>query len=185
MFKPSKNPKVEELTKSIRSRSYNLSCLQPIILEELNKKGQTKKLCAWCAEGEFYNGNQKYCSNECSDSAMAWAYPQKENALRFLLIRQEWKCAGCQFDYLPIMKTILQREKKDYPSTPDIDPGKLPWYYFKRLKGRCPDDRRIEIDHVIAIRHGGDSLGISNHRALCYTCHKAKTKIDNSVKRNK
>lgn len=187
MFKPSGNPKVIELTKSIKERSYNLSCLHPIKLEELNIKGKPKRLCAWCAVGELLHGNQKYCSNLCSDSAMAWSYPQKENSLKFLLIKQEWKCADCQFDYSPIMKTILRREKERYPTSPgeDRDLNTLEWYYFKRLKGKCIKERAPEIDHILAICNGGESLGISNHQVLCYTCHKNKTKKDLSGKKKK
>src|SRR5665213_757215 len=112
MFKPSGNPKVIELTKSIKERHTCLDRLRPIQLEELNIKGKPKRLCAWCATEEIFKGNQKYCSNDCSSSAMAWANPQKEDALRFLLVKQEWKCAHCQYDYKPTIEEIVDRDRK-------------------------------------------------------------------------
>lgn len=186
MFKPSGNPKVEELTKSVRKRSYNLSCLRAIKLPELNSKGKPKRLCAWCVTVELTHGNQKYCTTECSNSAMAWAYPQKEDALRYLLIRQELKCLICKYDYAPILDAIVDRDARRYPGDKVLftkDHAKLPWHYFKRLKERTPKEHRPEIDHIIPIYKGGESLGIDNTNCLCYSCHKAKTSKDLSGKR--
>ena len=177
------NPKVLELTKSVRERSYNLSCIQPIKLEELDLKGKNKRLCAWCAITEVFHGNRKYCSTNCSNSAMAWAYPQKEDSLRFLLIRQDWKCADCQFDYRLVMNEIVEREYKRCPETPRVPLEDLAWYYFKRLKRKTEYGRKPEIDHIIPIYKNGESLGIDNHQILCYSCHKDKTKKDLSGKR--
>jgi 5-methylcytosine-specific restriction endonuclease McrA len=61
----------------------------------------------------------------------------------------------------------------------------LPWHYFKRLKNTVPKDKKIEIDHILAISKGGESLGQENHRILCIVCHKIKTKSDLSGKRPK
>ena len=176
MYKPSANPIVEELCKSYRERSYNLSCLKAIKTPEGTRK------CAWCVEGVLTHGNQKYCTQDCSNSAMAWAYPQKEDALRYLLLRQDWKCFLCKFDYKPHLDAIIARDRimlgKDF-----WDPSKLPWYYFKRLKGRLPKQNRPEVDHIVPIYKGGQSLGLGNHQILCFTCHKSKTGKDLSGKR--
>jgi len=140
-------------------------------------------MCAWCAQKELFHGNQKYCCNQCSKSAMAWAYPQKEDALGFLLERQNWKCAGCQYDYKPVLQAVIDRDVhfthgKGYASF-----GDLPWHYFKRLKNRVPKEYRPEVDHIIPIYKGGASLGLDNHQAICYSCHKTKTAQDLSGKR--
>jgi hypothetical protein len=182
MYKrPPGNPKVEELNKSHKERSYNLSNLQPIkvtlpgpdpITPHLGQK--VTRLCAWCGNGTLKRGNQKYCHKDCSQSAMAWAYPQKEDALGFLLVAQEWKCKGCAYDYLPHMQSLLARERS-YNQAPL---NELPWWYFKRLKDRVPKERRPEVDHIVPIFKGGQSLGLDNHQAICYTCHKSKTSKD-------
>jgi len=173
MFKPSKNPIVEELTKNHKERRINLSHLRAVRVELPDQR--SVRFCSWCTEVRLNHGNQKYCSDNCSQSAMAWANPQKEDALRFLLERQEWKCAICLYDYAPFLTSLANGIKFEH----------LPWYYFKRLKARVPLDKKPEVDHILAIRHGGQSLGLSNHRAICTTCHKTKTKTDNSVPRNK
>lgn len=181
MWKPAKNPKVEELTKSHRERSITLDCLKAIKISL--PTGKAERWCAWCTEGQLHHGSQKYCSEECSNSAMAWAYPQKENALGFLLERQEWKCVGCQFDYKPLIDAMLARERQRYGNTFAID--KMPWYYFKRLKEIISADRKPEVDHIIPVYKGGITLGLANHQVLCFTCHKAKSKVDNSGPRKK
>jgi HNH endonuclease len=185
VFKKSGNPQVLELIKSTESRSRSLACLEPIKLEELNEKGKQKRLCAWCAEKEIFHHNQKYCSSDCSTSAMACFYPQKEDSLRFLLVAQDWKCAHCQYSYRPAIQEIMDREYEKYPGTPKTPFEDLPWWYLKRLKSKVPADKKPEVDHIKAISKGGDSIGLENHQILCFTCHKAKTKIDLSGKRIK
>jgi hypothetical protein len=186
-FKKSGNPKVLDITKSCKERSTCLDRIRPIVLEELNVRGKPKRLCAWCAEVEILNGNQKYCTNDCSNSAEAWAYPQKEQGLKFLLIRQEWKCAHCQYDYRPVMDDMIEKEAVRYPAMREykVSIDKLPWYYFKRFKHRVEKEHKPEVDHIVPISKGGDSLGLDNHNVLCYTCHKTKTKVDLSGKRPK
>lgn len=44
---------------------------------------------------------------------------------------------------------------------------------------------RLEVDHILAISKGGQSVGLDNHQAICYSCHKEKTKKDLSGKRRK
>ena len=46
---------------------------------------------------------------------------------------------------------------------------------FMRL---CPSDSRPEVDHIVGIAIGGQSIGLENVQVLCRQCHKAKTKID-------
>jgi 5-methylcytosine-specific restriction endonuclease McrA len=107
---------------------------------------------------------------------MAWAYPQKENALKFLLIRQEWKCASCAHDYSPTLTQIMQKMNIRGEVVKTF--ADLPWYCFKWLKSREVRARRPEVDHIIPIYKGGQSLGLDNHQAICYTCHKEKTSKD-------
>lgn len=180
MFRPSKNPKVEELTKSHRERSINLGNLKPIRIEIPNQK--PKRYCCWCTEGQLHHGAQRYCSDSCRESATAWAYPQKEDALKFLLVRQDWKCLICKFDYLPIIQNILARDCYWVLGT-SLDT--LPWYYLKRLKEHISQERKPEVDHIVPVYKGGNTLGLDNHQAICAQCHKAKSKVDNSGPRKK
>lgn len=184
MYKKSGNPVVEELTKSVRNRSYNLSCLRAIKTDQLNEKGRPVRLCAWCSLNKLVHGNQKYCSQECANSSMAWAYPQKEDALRYLLIRQNFLCAHCSYDYKPFLEEMIERDRIRRPHTKiEDDIERLPWHYFKRLKARIPEGHGPEVDHVLAISKGGTSLGLENHQILCKLCHRKKTSVDLSGKR--
>jgi hypothetical protein len=177
MFKKSPNPKVEELNKSWTKRSYNLGGLRAITRDLL-------RYCAWCGEGRLHHGNQKYCTSECGDMAMAWSYPQKEQGLYYLLQRQDFKCALCQYDYVPLLDMIVEAwnsrggffEPWDYRN-------KFSWHHVKNLKHKTPKERRLEVDHIIPIYKGGQSLGLDNHQAICYSCHKTKTSTDLKGKR--
>lgn len=182
MFKPAGNPKVAEITKSHKERSIHLGELKVIKIELSDHK--VERRCCWCAEGILRHGSQRYCTEDCSQFAMAWAYPQKEQGLGYLLQRQEWKCLLCQFDYRPILQAMVDKENSRYKGNA-YDLNNLPWYMFKRLKERVAKERKPEVDHIIPISKGGTSLGLDNHQAICYTCHKSKTKIDNSGKRIK
>lgn len=176
MFKKSANPQVEELTKSHRERSYNLTNLKVVTVEGLRR-------CAWCTEGKLNHGNQKYCTTECSRSAMAWAYPQKEENLAALLIKQDYKCNECKFDYVPYMDQIAQADGRAHSTAINDWRTEYIWYYYKRLKHNVPKEHRPEVDHIVPIYKGGASLGIDNHQCICYSCHKTKTGKDLSGKR--
>ena len=174
MFKRSGNPRIEELTKSYRDRSYNLSDL-------VVEKTENGRFCVWCNEVRLTHGNKKYCCKSCSINAMAWAYPQKEEGLGLLLMRQNWKCNICCYDYVPFVESILAVYRLH--DKPTDFRTQFSWSLIKRLKSQIETAFRPEVDHIIPIYKGGESIGLSNHQAICYTCHKAKTSKDLSGKR--
>lgn len=178
MLKTPKNPKIEELTKSCTERSYHLGDIRPI---SVTVDSKLTRYCGWCAEVKLKHGNQKWCSQECIDSAMAWAYPQKEHGLNVLLVRQGWKCNICNYDWMPYVHKVVQR----LPPYDKRDLGQFNWIIVKRLKNAVPKDRKPEVDHVTPIYKGGQSLGLENHQAICYLCHKTKTSSDLSGPRKK
>lgn len=172
MYKKAKNPAIEELTKSYRDRQYSLGSLKVV-------KTPEGRFCVWCAEGKLNHGNQRYCSDSCRLNATAWAYPQKEESLGILLIRQGYLCASCGYDYKPIAAKINE-QLASYDKIPDFLTT-FTWVSIKRLKNHLhiyDKPHRLEVDHIIPIYKGGPSLGIDNVRAICYTCHKHKTSQD-------
>lgn len=178
MFKTTKNPKIEEMTKSHTDRALQLSCYPVIALPD------GRRMCLWCDEKELPKRNMKYCSAECSEAIYAWAQPQKENGLHVLMVRQEWKCNACQFDYTEILNRVLGYFNKKNYLVPNF--GKDSSRHFMKIfKNNCPKERAPEVDHIIPIYKGGTSLGFSNHQGICFTCHKTKTKMDLSGKRIK
>jgi hypothetical protein len=183
MYKPSKNPKIEELTKSCKDRSICLDTLKVIPSLE------GKRFCVWCTEKQLHHGNQKYCSQECSKSAMAWAYPQKEEGLFFLLHRQDWKCNTCDYSWKSLANDIhnsLYLSYKTWGKHPHEFGSKFDWGLITRLKSKCYNtNRRPEVDHITPIYKGGQSIGLENHQAICTLCHRTKTGKDLSGKRDK
>ena len=178
MYKPSKNPVVEELTKSYKERSYRIGDLPWIFVD-----GQ--KRCYWCGDSlKSRHHAARYCKDpNCSLSAFAWANPQKENGLFFLLVKQDWKCAICQYDY----KKFAQEKiiNRFYGTHSKNDFVVFNYYLMVRLRSMTEQRYKPEVDHIIPISKGGAALGLENHQVICYADHKAKSKVDNSGPRNK
>jgi hypothetical protein len=181
-MKKCENPTIAEITTTYKKRTYNLSDLQL-------PQGVYKK-CVWCL-GSLPASRRRWCSDECTDSAMAWATPQKEHGLGHLLLRQNFKCNVCAFDWGEVVENIYAT----YVKTPygwvearDTWRFKFSYWLTRRLKATMAakdKDHRLEVDHVLAISKGGQSLGLDNHQAICHLCHKTKTKVDNSGPRKK
>lgn len=179
MWKPTKNPKILELTKSFKDRALQLSrSMKPDVVDG-------KRMCCWCGEVDLgKNANKKYCSKECSEAIFTWAQPQKGNGLHALLVRQDWKCNICQHDWKPDLENLLEDCKLRKWAVPNFG-GETSEFFMKRFKNRVRAAQSPEVDHIVPISKGGESLGLGNHQAICYTCHKTKTKVDNSGPRKK
>lgn len=180
-MKKCENPLIPEITKTYKKRIFNLSSIK--LPEGLRKK------CVWCL-GELKGQQRRWCSNECVEAAQAWGNPQKEQGLGILLIRQEFKCNVCAFDWGAVVEEMYRKPKIPYGMAEVKDKWRTAFSYW--LVGRLKDNmhindpaHRIEVDHIMAISKGGQSLGLENHQAICYTCHKIKTKSDLSGKRKK
>lgn len=180
MFKPCLNPKIAELSKSEKGRRMNLSDLEGITVDG-------RKHCIWCLEP--LKGRQyRWCSSDCSNSAFAWANPQQEHGLMILLVRQDWKCNICALSWKGAAMEIhmhMYRKYEMFSSGAPVFGEKFDHRLVKRLKLRCSKDQKPEVDHIQPIYKGGQSLGFDNHQAICYSCHKKKTRIDLSGKRKK
>lgn len=155
-MKPSKNPWVLNKTKTTFDREVPLSEI-PYVIREDGSRG-----CIWCGDDlKTKHHAQRYCRDkDCPKSAYIWGYPQREESLVFLLNRQDAKCLLCNHDYKQYVEGPFTLES------------------FRRVKFNINLFNRPEVDHIIPISKGGQSLGTENHQAICYTCHKNKTKED-------
>jgi hypothetical protein len=172
MWKETKNPKIEEITRSFKGRALQLSRYS------VKPDENGKRFCFWCGEVELFGSKlRKYCGSECSEAAFAWAQPQRENGLHALLVRQNWKCNVCQFDYGPTIERINAYHRARNILIPNFG-GQSSFHYMRRFRKACARTERPEVDHVIAIVLGGASIGLGNHQVLCSYCHKKKTKKD-------
>lgn len=180
-MKKSENPNIEELTKTFKERAFNLSDIK--LPEGLIKK------CVWCL-GPLKGQQRRWCGEVCLNSAMAWAYPQKEYGLGILLIRQSFKCNICAFDWGAAVEELYKRPRVPYGAADAKDNWRTVFSYWivSHLKDYMhvhDQPHRIEVDHIVPIYKGGQALGLENHQAICFSCHKSKTKVDLSGKRNK
>lgn len=178
-MKKCENPLIEEITKTWKKRIYNLS--------DIKLPKEIIKACVWCL-GPLKGAQRRWCGEECVESAQAWGNPQREQGLSILLIRQEFKCKMCQFDYGAIVEEMFKSPKIPYgfSQLKDNWRTKSSYWIAHRLKDHMHMNdlpHRLEVDHIVAISKGGTSLGLDNHQAICYTCHKTKTKQDLSGKR--
>lgn len=180
-MKKCENPLIPEITKTHTGRHYNLSDLK--LPEGLRKQ------CVWCLE-RLKGAQRRWCGEECVNAATAWANPQKEYGLGMLLIRQEFKCKACDFDYGKVVEAMYELPRCPYGMLEAKETWRTVFsvYVVARLKDHLNVNdlpHRVEVDHIMPIYKGGRSLDIDNLQAICYTCHKAKTKVDLSGKRKK
>lgn len=177
-----KNPQIAEITTTYKKRVFNLS---DIVLPQ----GVYRK-CVWCL-GPLKGAQRRWCGDDCLNEAMAWGNPQKEYGLGVLLIRQNFKCNICSYDWGAIVEGIYAGEAKrpyGWVEAKDTWRFKFNFWLAKKLKyvmAKTDKDRRLEVDHILAISKGGQSVGLGNHQAICHLCHKEKTKVDNSGPRKK
>jgi hypothetical protein len=117
---------------------------------------------------------------------MAWANPQKFEGLFCLMLKQDWKCAGCAYDYREFAREkFLKRSERWHKTLSENDFIKYNYTMMAFIKSMDDNKLKPEVDHIIPISKGGTALGLDNHQVLCFTCHKKKTKIDNSGPRTK
>lgn len=181
MHKKANNPTIEERTKAETKRRVNLSSIK---LPE----GITK-VCVWCM-CELTGAQRRWCGTDCFIAADVWANPQQNENVSILLIAQDFKCKTCEFDYSPLVEDLYKLPKTPYGMKEAKDTWKTKpnTRVAKKLKAVCHErypDKRIEVDHILPISKGGLSLDPKNLQILCFTCHKAKSKIDNSGPRKK
>lgn len=150
-----KNPQVFEIVKLNRSRQLALD----------NIKGESGK-CKWCL-GDTDNNRKKYCSTDCRDSAWAFFYPQRHGR-KYLLERQDGKCAHCRYDFDLKEKKFKRKEKCYTGWNPELQKTE-----FTTIE--CEYVDYGDVDHVIPIQFGGEILGLENVQILCKDCHLVKT----------
>ena len=173
IFKKTDNPAVALLVKKVKKRTTTMDRLRP------RKDLDGNKICVWCSE-KLKGAQRKWCSAGCSSSAWGHNNPQGPEGLHIILSMQEYKCKVCRFDYMPDILKIQENFKRRNSYTYQLDTPNH--WLFKRLKDtHCDSVTRPEVDHIIPIALGGDSIGFGNHQVLCRLCHKHKTKQDISA----
>lgn len=150
MWKVPLNPVVVKALLSCRKRSMNLSDIKVPIDLAVPALGNGK-LCAWCLS-PLTGRKYKWCSSECGNSAFAYANPQSEYGLQYLLSRQDFRCSSCQYDYSPLAQSLLGTR-----GIPKLLPYRETFSirFMKPLKRQSPKGTRPEVDHVQPVALGG------------------------------
>lgn len=170
MWKPTKNPKIEELTKAHKERAYRLSDLETPV-------DNGSKLCIWCLD-PLVGKRQKWCSEDCVAYALAWGRPQTAHGLIILLERHSNSCSECGLSYSEYLSNAYEKVKK----WKWVGKTSFTERYMRAFKRMVPKEIRPEVDHIIPVFKGGQAIGLENVRLVCAPCHKAKTVRDNKAR---
>lgn len=169
-----------------KGRSASTDFFQPNMLEGTIK-------CAWCFVVPLKGRQRRYCSDECSESCNLFCNPQTQQGLAYLLNNRRQECARCKFDYREGVKLAIEgylKQMKEsrfgYGRTIEehqrliqrLERNEVTYAIAGILKGKVPEDRVPEIDHIKAVALGGLTLGFENLQILCSRCHKIKTTED-------
>lgn len=178
---PCGNPVVAKLISTVE-RGVSCNTFTPIVMGGV-------KYCAWCGKQALAPGRRKYCSDACRESCNLFCFPQTDEGLKFLLRRQECKCATCGYSWELELENARERcllevyrrtwiteetrrnRMEEIRQEPVIE-------FVAYMKKVLPVRIRPEVDHIIPVALGGTTLGFENLQALCHTCHKKKTVID-------
>lgn len=129
--------------------------------------------CKWCNVHKV-PGKRHYCSDECSDSAYMFCYPQKPGAKMWIFIKlQSCTCTFCGEIFEDQIREMIE---KDYARTKKWldEKGLPPESVGFSLLGLGTGDR-WHVDHIIPISRGGDGIGFENVQVICKVCHLKKT----------
>lgn len=173
-------PKAREaITKARFQRYMNLTDLKT------PRGPKNEKFCAWCNGPKQLRGCNKYCTPACKQSAYLHCMPQSPESKmwRFLMV-QGAVCPGCGECFEDQVKEKIDRKiassKKYYGETATTvgPPGHFDKVSFWQIGYGTGD--RWHTDHIVALQHGGEGIGMENLQILCVPCHHKKTARENS-----
>ncbi len=177
---PPNNALFEELHKSTKSkqkRRLNKECVTVSVIDGV-------KYCAWCAVNPVEKGRQKYCSKSCVDSSTIYLDPACDLSIQYHVARQNLACNLCGYSFTEGSRLRLERLIEIYGK----NSVRIKWFLELKPEEQVmrgyhllPEDRKIEMDHILPVAAGGDVLTVDNIQAICKDCHKSKTVIDHKL----
>ena len=136
--------------------------------------------CLWCEKDlSFDRRRVSFCCNEHAETYYE-TFVYEDNKKYTILSRDGYKCVHCGFDVKKFREEIEKKFLYIYgdPRYGDFSGiGEKRDNYIKS-KGFSLNHSFMEIDHIKAIKMGGDPIDPANQQSLCYPCHKKKTKKD-------
>src|SRR4030042_3150049 len=64
------------------------------------------KMCKWCCCKPTQTARHAHCSDKCRLSASVLMAPQSRSGCVYLLLRQRFKCAGCDYSWKEVFRDI-------------------------------------------------------------------------------
>lgn len=128
--------------------------------------------CFWCGKDLSFDRRRiSFCSIEHSDLYYKKFIFNDSVSGGTILSKDDFTCRECGFD----LRKFQEELSKKFPWGKDL--GKKRDKYIES-KGFSLNQARLEIDHIIPVRMGGDPVVSKNQQTLCYRCHKEKSKKD-------
>lgn len=147
------------------------------------------KYCGWCCRNPLPKKRRSYCSDECRESCNLYCAPQTQAGLAFLFNIRPRECSACKFNY----QKAIDEANRSYLASMEsykwafankeslkkrILEGEIVFAVAAIMKGKCPQGRAPELDHIIPVALGGTTLGFDNLQIICEDCHRIKTRKD-------
>lgn len=125
------------------------------------------KPCWWC---ERPTSNRRHCSYEC---VRAYRIASDPIWMRAAVARRDnGICRSCGLDCAAIDNALVELAQRDAFAAME-EATKLGLTYAERGEVRIRS--AWDVDHVIALEHGGDNV-LSNLSTACRSCHFIKTR---------
>ncbi len=170
-------------------------------IERTNIKG----ICDYpTCQNIFRDGRRKFCSDACGS---LFFFENNWTGLRFVAwLTDGGRCRECgihltikyngtnyalkelehfhKIDTYDWWRKIFDKYHKGelfVHQSPPRNFGLGTWEDPDFCGGKCyetPINRKVEVDHIVAITNGGKHLALKNLRALCHDCHSRKTGYD-------
>lgn len=156
-----------EIEKTPEFRHFNLTRLRPVHDGDM-------PLCCWCNVNKVQGGRIKYCSDECSDTALIVSSSRNHGLRAYILIElQQCACKICGESFERDIISRIMATKNMNDRYAELNPGKdsrVTYYQVGDTLGRM-----LHIDHTVPIGMGGHGTDLANLQVVCVGCHKKKS----------
>lgn len=139
--------------------------------------------CHWCGMDLKLTKDHRRISFCCHEHSILYQNNfEWQNGIMYSIIERDGsKCVKCGFDpkiFNKKLKELFPFEKYKLMDWKNRDKMTKKQNDYVKSLGYSSNHALIEVDHIKAIKMGGDPFNYDNLQTLCYKCHKIKTKED-------
>ncbi len=156
-------------------RFMNLGLLQKGVVGE----------CAWCNVALVPGIRNKYCGENCRESAYMYCNPQSASSRAWIFInRQACTCLSCGEIHEDEWADKIERKYRHLTEMQAKGWYKhtqlVPYHWLGSGMGE-----KLHLDHTVPLHQGGQGIGFANVRVLCIACHGKKTYLETQQRAGK